>query len=240
MLLQLGIQWGGAAPEEAAGSTAKLEPIWLSFSAAGPRDSIVLRAGSRIFRFRHLTPLIYFFVARTRFLDPYWTVRSGINFQVKDVESVVMPNDVMDHFVLDTLSDIDIGHHHALTPHKWIAEQFSVRPDDHRDWSRRRFQQLFHAGIALRKLLDGIGIERARGNNIENLALEGMGRRANADRLAQIVVVCAAPRAVEGPRRGISGNVDLLPLCQEREPSQSICILTANESPNTADIGLLG
>src|SRR6202162_1742343 len=36
----------------------------------------------------------------------------------------------------------------------------------------------------------------ARRDNVENLALEGMGRRANADRLTQIVIVCAAARPV--------------------------------------------
>src|ERR1700683_1870015 len=122
---------------------------------------------------------------------------------MKDIEPVVMPDDIMCHFVLDATGDVDFRHHHTLAPHQRIAEQFSVWADNHRDRSRACAQQLFHTGIALRKLLDGIGIERARRDNVENLALEGMGRRANADRLTQIVVLCATPRPVERPRRGI-------------------------------------
>ena len=75
----------------------------------------------RILRIRPLAPIMYLFVALARFLDPNGTVRRRINLQMENIEPVVMPDNVMSHFVLDALSDVDVGHDHPFAPHKGLA-----------------------------------------------------------------------------------------------------------------------
>jgi hypothetical protein len=63
---------------------------------------------------------------------------------MKDVKSIVVTDDVVDHLEIDTVSNIDPGHDHAFAPHNRISQRFAIRTDDERYRGWHCFQQFFH------------------------------------------------------------------------------------------------
>src|SRR5271155_4583721 len=140
-------------------------------------------------------PVRYLFIAPRNLLDRNWLIRGGVNFQMKNVEPIVVPDDVVHHLQLDALGNIDVGHDHAFASGNRIGQRLAIWTDDERNRRRRSPEQFLHLGIPLRELLNGIGIERAGGDDIEYLPFERMRRRAQPDGLRQVVVVSATTRA---------------------------------------------
>jgi hypothetical protein len=59
---------------------------------------------------------------------------------VKNVKPIAVADNVVGHFVLDTVSNIDLGHNHAFAADDSVGKLFAIRPDDHRYRRRCRLQ----------------------------------------------------------------------------------------------------
>ena len=66
-----------------------------------------------------------------------------------------------------------------------------------------------------------------------------MRRRANTDRVGQVVIVCIGAAAVKGLCGWVSRDMYLFALGQEREARQAVGILPTNEGADPADVRLL-
>ena len=70
------------------------------------------------------------FVRWGLFLDPYRTTRRRVDFQTKNVKPVVVADDVVQGFIFNTASNIDLGYDHPLASLNGVSQQFSVRPNN--------------------------------------------------------------------------------------------------------------
>ena len=80
------------------------------------------------------------FVSAPEVSDPNGAIRRRVKFQVKNVKPIVVTDNIMGHFVLDTASNINLGHNHTFAAHDRIGKLFAIRPDDHRDRRGRSLQ----------------------------------------------------------------------------------------------------
>src|SRR5438067_3421298 len=162
-----------------------------------------------------------------------------VDVEREDVQTLVVAHDVVKLFRFDALGDVDVSIGDAFLALESFGAQLSARIEDHGDRRWRVGEDLLDRGVHLSDTLDCRVVEDAGGDDVEDLALEGVRRRADLDGPGQVVVP-GVPRPPGRPGRWKGRDVELLALGQEGIAGQGVGVLAADERPDPADVGVDG
>lgn len=162
---------------------------------------------------------------------------SLVDMELEHIEALISAGDIVDALHGDLLGEIAISINDAiLIVLEDLADGLTVGTDDHSGAEAHALvlQPSLGVGIAAGHLLHSVVIDGGGAADAEYLRLESVG--AGTDAQAVIVVIVGA---LSGPGGRVDTDVELLALSNQRIAGQSVRVLAADESADTAYLGVM-